>query len=135
LFCTHNPEHLYQLARNLAWCTFGGPWLDQGHLSISFVPDGTLASSAPSNLFQAFNADMAGQNWEQVILQALQTWAITANINLHVVSDGGEPLGSPGLIQGDPRCGDIRIAGQNLGSSVASIGTGFSPNAPAGPAR
>jgi hypothetical protein len=87
-----------------------------------------MAGPAPSNLIQAFNADMPGQNWQQVVLQAFQTWAVNSSINLHVVNDDGESLGSPGLIQGDPRFGDIRLAGENLGPSVASIGTGFVAN-------
>jgi hypothetical protein len=108
--------------------TLGGPWLDPEHLSLSFVPDGTMASSAPSNLLQTFNAEMPGQNWKDAIVQAFQTWGVNSNINLHVVNDGGQPLGSPGPVQGDPRFGDIRIAGQNLGPTVAAIGTGFSAN-------
>jgi hypothetical protein len=117
-----------QLEDRLTPASLGGSWLDAQHLSLSFVPDGTMATTAPSNLFQALNATMPGQNWEQVIVQAIQTWAVNGSINVHVVNDSGQPLGSPGLIQGDPRFGDIRIAGQDLGPSVISIGTGFSVN-------
>ena len=36
--------------------TFGNPWPDATHLTLSFVPDGTQVASHSSNLFQALNA-------------------------------------------------------------------------------
>ena len=56
------------------------------------------------------NATTAQAQWEQAILRAYQTWAVAANLNIGLVSDGGEPLGGAGALQGDTRFGDIRIA-------------------------
>jgi hypothetical protein len=90
-----------------AW---GIAWPDAGHLTVSFVPDGTQVSGYPSNLFQTLGAIAPTNAWEEEILRALQTWAVNANINVGVVADGGQALGVSGAIQGDPRFGDIRIA-------------------------
>jgi hypothetical protein len=43
-------------------------------------------------------------------VRAFQTWAAASDIHISVVSDDGEPLGTPGLLEGDPRFGDFRIA-------------------------
>src|SRR5438552_1843893 len=96
--------------RNLM-SVWGMTWAHADHLTVSFVPDGTLVDGAPSSLFQTMGNQPA---WKADILRALQTWAVNANINLTVVPDGGEPLGADGLLQGDPRFGDIRIAAAPL---------------------
>src|SRR5579872_4650934 len=88
--------------------TWGIPWPSPTTLTLSFVPDGTAVSGKPSNLFALLGPNTS--SWESNILQAFQTWAVQSNINIGVVSDDGEPLGTPGLAQGDPRFGDIRIA-------------------------
>ncbi|MDB5310924.1 MAG: Matrixin [Gemmataceae bacterium] len=91
------------------------PWLNAGKLTLSFVPDGTdTGGGTPSNLMATLGTS-AQASWEQEILRAFQTWAVQANINVAVVSDQGQPLGTPGLTQGDPRFGDIRIAARPLG--------------------
>jgi hypothetical protein len=97
-------------------CIWGIPWPDPGHLTLSFAPDGTQAGLGTSNLFQTLNAKAATSAWEVEILRAFQTWAVNSNINLSVVSDGGQALGTPGAIQGDSRFGDIRIAASAPGT-------------------
>jgi hypothetical protein len=91
---------------------FGTPWADALHLTLSFAPDRTTIAAHQSNLFQALNALEPAAVWQQEILAALQTWAAYANINVGAVADGGQAFGTPGLTQGDPRFGDIRIGGQ-----------------------
>jgi Matrixin len=59
-------------------------------------------------------------------LRAFQTWAVNSNINIGLVNDGGEPMGAPGMIQGDPRFGAIRVAGSTgLTPEVVAIGDPF----------
>jgi hypothetical protein len=88
--------------------TWGNPWPDPSHLTLSFAPDGTAVDNGTSSLFS-----MTGNNasaWEFQILKAFQTWAVNSNINIGVVSDSGAAFTSGGAIQGDPRFGDVRIA-------------------------
>src|SRR5262249_21766247 len=89
--------------------TYGVPWGGHGHLKLSFAPDGTSITRYQNSLFQTLNARFPTAVWQTAILRAFQTWATYANINIGVVTDTGLPFGVPGLIQGDPRFGDIRI--------------------------
>ncbi|HEY1860733.1 MAG TPA: matrixin family metalloprotease [Gemmataceae bacterium] len=98
------------LEDRLTPATWGIAWPNPGHLTVSFVPDGTTVNGYQSNLFQTLNAGAATSAWEQEILRALQSWAVNANINVGVVADGGQALGASGAAQGDTRFGDIRIA-------------------------
>ena len=98
-------------------------WPNPQLITISFMPDGTnLGGGVTSNLFSTFNSksSLAG-NWENVILQAAQTWAQQTNINFAVVPDNGAPEGSGADEQGDPGFGDIRIGGYNFGSSTLAL--------------
>ena len=107
--------------------TWGVPWADPSHLTISFVPDGTQTPVGPSVLDQilvkATGSVAAG---EQVILRAFQTWAAQSNINVGVVADGGQPLGTTGAVQGDARFGDIRISATSLAPDSAANSLPFS---------
>src|SRR6266446_3308719 len=76
--------------------TFGLPWPDPQHLTLSFAPDGTAAGSAPSVLGQTLNALMPTTTWQLDILRAFQSWAVLGNINIGLVSDNGQPGGQPG---------------------------------------
>ena len=62
-----------------------------------------------------------GGNWENVILQAAQTWAQETNINFAVVPDDGAAAGSGADEEGNPGFGDIRIGGYNFGSSTLAL--------------
>ncbi len=110
--------------------TWGVPWYSPTSLTLSFAPDGTDASGASNTLHSLLGPDTAA--WERVILQAFQTWAIETNINIGLVSDDGSPLGTPGLAQGDPRFGDIRIAARPLSTSPGNLdlagAIGFDPS-------
>src|SRR5205809_6807313 len=107
--------------------TFGNPWPDASHLTLSFVPDGTQVGSQQSSLFKTLKSEVSvdSRAWETEILRAFQTWAVKANLNVGFVADGGQPLGSPGLFQGDSRFGDIRVAGIPLSRNVLALSQPF----------
>jgi hypothetical protein len=107
--------------------TFGVPWTDARHLTISFVPDGTLVDGQKSNVFAKLNAQGDTAVWQAAILKAFQTWAANANVNVGVVPDNGEPLGTPGKTEGDPRFGDIRIAARPMADSALSVSVPHDP--------
>ena len=121
--------HLESLEDRCTPATFGNPWPDPGHLTLSFVPDGTQVGSSTSNLFQTLNAVAPTKTWQMEILRAFQTWAAAANINIAVVPDQGLPLGSPGAIQGDSRFGDIRIAAYPMAQSAEAFAAPFEVDA------
>jgi hypothetical protein len=106
---------------------FGVPWINASHLTLSFAPDGTAIAGHQSSLFGSLNAQMPTAVWEGLILQAFQTWAIQTNINIGVVSDGGQPFGVPGLTQGDTRFGDIRIGAQPMTPDTLAIAVPHDP--------
>ena len=108
--------------------TFGVPWSDPSHLTLSFVPDGTQIAGHSSSLFQTLNARQPAATWQRDVLRAFQTWAVNANINIGLVADGGQALGAAGLSQHDPRFGDIRVGGQAMAADALSISV---PNDPA----
>jgi hypothetical protein len=107
--------------------TFGVPWADPGRLTLSFAPDGTAIAAHSSSLFQTLNSQQATAIWQREILQAFQTWAVQANINIGLVSDGGEAFGTAGPAQHDPQFGDIRIGAQSMSPGQLSISV---PNDP-----
>jgi hypothetical protein len=80
-------------------------------------------------LFSTLDAVMPQADWQREMLRALQTWAAETGLELTVVSDSGDPLGTPGAAQGDPRFGDIRIAGTPLSSGLVSASAPFDPEA------
>ena len=110
-------------SRVVLYSATGNIWPNPQLITISFMPDGTnLGGGVSSNLLSTFNnkASLAGK-WENVILQAAQTWAQQTNINFAVVPDDGAPSGSGVNEQGDPGFGDIRIGGSNFGSSTLAL--------------
>lgn len=107
--------------------TFGVPWSDAQHLTLSFVPDGTAIAGHQSDLFATMNAQRPTMAWEREILRALQTWAVQANVNVGIVPDGGQPLGAAGPKQGDTRFGDVRIAAQLMSSSALAVSVPHDP--------
>jgi hypothetical protein len=109
--------------------TWGNPWPDAAHLTLSFVPDGTQVGNQTSTLFQTMNALAPTSVWETAILKAFQTWAAQANINLSVVPDSGLPLGTAGSIQGDARFGDVRIAAHPMAPGSEAESTPFEVDA------
>jgi hypothetical protein len=113
------------LEERLAPSTSGVAWPDGSHLTLSFVPDGTRVGNYHSNLFATLNRTGSMTAWQQTILRAFQTWAAPANLNVGVVADGGQDLGTSGPVQGDSRFGDIRIAAAPLAAGTLMTNTQF----------
>jgi hypothetical protein len=117
--------------RIVPYNTSGNAWPNPQVVTISFVPDGTVVGSntkgpITSNLQSTFNNKFGSTSaWENVVLQAAQTWAQQTNINFVVVPDSGAPTGSGPDQQGDPTMGDIRVAGYNFGNST--LGMAYMP--------
>jgi hypothetical protein len=107
---------LESLEDRLVPATWGVPWPDPTHLTLSFVPDGTLVSGFKSDLFQTLDAVASQSAWETEILRAYQAWAVNANINIGIVPDDGAPLGSSGDVEGDPNFGTLRVAMVPMGT-------------------
>jgi hypothetical protein len=122
---------LERLEDRTAPATFGNPWPDAHHLTLSFVPDGTHVGKQSSQLFQTLNSQLgvASTVWETEILRAVQTWTSVANIDVGVVPDGGQALGVPGRVHGDSRFGDIRIAAVPMSGSGIAIATPYDVSA------
>jgi hypothetical protein len=122
---------LERLEDRTAPATFGNPWLDARHLTLSFVPDGTKIGGQRSQLFQAFNADTGVDSsvWEMEILRAVQAWTSVVDVDVGIVPDGGQALGVSGRIHGDPRFGDIRIAAAPMAGAGIAIATPYDPTA------
>ncbi len=110
-----------QLEERWTPAQFGIPWADSTHLTMSIVPDGTRVETESSQLSTALDAQMARVTWQRMILQAAQTWANAANLNIGLVNDGGQPIGVAGAPQGDVRFGDIRVAGLPLGDDALAV--------------
>lgn len=125
------PLVLERLEDRTAPATFGNPWLDARHLTLSFVPDGTKIGGQPSRLFQTLNADtgVASSVWEMEILRAVQAWTSVVDVDVGIVADGGQALGTSGRIHGDPRFGDIRIAAAPLSGAGIAIANPYDPTA------
>src|SRR5262245_64778396 len=110
-----NPRlQLQRLEDRRVPATWGNPWPDPLHLTLSFAPDGTAVDSGTSSMFALLGNNTSA--WQTQILKAFQTWAVNANINIGVVADSGASFTSGGALQGDPRFGDIRIAASPLSS-------------------
>jgi hypothetical protein len=114
------------LPSDTAGTVFGVPWADPEHITISFVADGTQTPFGPSTLNQTLGSAGSAAAWEREILRAFQTWAAATNVNIGVVADGGQALGTVGAVQGDSRFGDIRIAAAPMSSTDVASASPFS---------
>ncbi len=115
-----------QLEDRLTMSTTSVPWPDPGHLTFSYVPDGTVVGqSGPSNLFSKLNSIASTSTWQAEVARAFQIWQAQADLRFAAHADGGQPLGAIGAPQGDARFGDIRIAAAPLGASAVSTGHPF----------
>ena len=116
------PLALEQLEDRCVPATFGNPWPNAQHLTLSFPLDGTPIGPAQNqlaqNLSSAFSSPAA---WQREILRALQTWAVNANVNISVMPDGGQAFGAAGVVQGDERFGDVRVGAYALDSDVLAL--------------
>src|SRR6516162_8924642 len=69
------PLSVEQLEDRTTPSTFGAPWPDPQHLTVSFVPDGTAVGASSSDLFATLNAEVPQAVWQQEVLRGLQAWA------------------------------------------------------------
>jgi hypothetical protein len=106
--------------------TFGVSWADPNHLTLSFVADDTTTPLGGSTLSQTLAGAGTTAVWQREVLRAFQTWAAKANIDIGLVADGGQALGSLGAVQTDSRFGDIRVAAAPLSSGVVASTSPFS---------
>jgi hypothetical protein len=106
--------------------TFGIPWADPNHLTLSFAADGTATPLGANSLSQTLSTAGSTAAWQREILRAFQTWAAKANIDIGLVADGGQALGALGAVQSDSRFGDIRIAAAPLSQGVLASTSPFS---------
>ena len=105
---------------------FGVPWADPGHVTLSFAPEGTQTPRGPSSLAQTLGAAGPATAWQREVLRGFQSWAAVTNVNIGLVRDGGQPLGTAGAVQGDARFGDVRVAAAPLGAGAIASALPFS---------
>ena len=105
-------------SRLLLYSQLGDQWTYDSRITYSFMPDGTSVGGVSSALFQTLNANYSTPVWQQQIEAAAALWENATNINLALVTDGGEPVGTSGDQQDDPRFGDIRIGAVPLPAGV-----------------
>jgi hypothetical protein len=125
----HTALRTERLDERLAPAGWYNPWPDAAHLSLSFAPDNTQISNSTSKLFSTLNALAPTKTWQTTILQAFQTWAVNANINLSVMPDQGQPFGSTGAVQGDSRFGDIRVGAFPMAATSEATASPFDVDA------
>lgn len=88
---------------------FGTPWPDPRSLTVSFPPD-DVAIGAYTNVARfGFDQVADRREWQEAVLRAFQTWAVETNLNIGLSTDRGDPFGTIGLAQNDPRFGDFRV--------------------------
>jgi len=108
-------------SRLLLYSKLGDQWTYDSRITYSFMPDGTSIGGVPSALFQTLNQNNSTTAWEQQIEEAASLWEDSSNINLSLVSDGGETVGTSGNQQDDARFGDIRIGAIPLAAGVLAV--------------
>ncbi|HEX4611394.1 MAG TPA: matrixin family metalloprotease [Urbifossiella sp.] len=105
---------------------FGIPWADPGHLTLSFTPTNTPTPVGPATTSQTLGEAGSTAAWEREVLRAFQSWAAVTNVNIGLVADGGQALGTPGAVQGDARFGDLRVAAAPLSAEAVASALPFS---------
>jgi hypothetical protein len=113
---------------------FSNPWPNADHLTLSFVPDGTtigtyeqaeLGLTQSSSLSALLSSAGAPDAWKVAILRAFQTWAVNSNINIGVVTDNGQGLGTTIPDGGSANTGDIRIGAYAQTPEVLALNTPY----------
>lgn len=105
--------------------TYGIPWLDPTHLTLSFAADGTPIVGHDSELLFFLDQRFSRAAWQREFVRAFQTWAQYGNLSIGLrperITPPDYPFGVAGRTQGDPRFGDIRVGGQAMSPDVLSI--------------
>jgi predicted Zn-dependent protease len=104
----------------------GGQWNNSRTITYSVAPDGVQWDQGINNVNATLDSQYGGTSWQGLVARALQTWAAVTNLNFTEVADGAYPFNAPGINQGDPDFGDIRIGGYNFGTT-ATIAQTYGP--------
>jgi Matrixin len=104
----------------------GGQWNNAQTITYSIPPDGVTWDQGINNVNAVLDAEYGGTSWQGLVARALQTWASVTNLNFTQVADGPYPFNAPGVNQGDPDFGDIRIGGFNF-NTTATIAQTYGP--------
>jgi hypothetical protein len=104
--------------RLLLYSALGDQWTYTSRITYSFMPDGTSIGGVSSVLFQTLNRVAQTATWQQQIEQGAALWENVTGVNLALVPDGGQAVGSAGNQQDDARFGDIRIGAVPLPAGV-----------------
>ena len=96
-------------------------WLEASYLTLSFAPDGTDVSGHESALFNTLGQVGQTEQWQAAITTAFQTWTQHINLDVGLVSDGGQPFGVSGRNQKDPRFGDVRVGAIPMSSDTLAF--------------
>jgi hypothetical protein len=105
---------------------FGSPWISP-QLTLSFVDENTKVAGLSNQLENHLSQSHSKEEWQRDVLLAYQKWVRHTNLNIGVVNDKPIGLSSPGLNQGDPRFGDIRLASVPLDPSVLAVASAPNP--------
>ena len=108
-------------SRLLLYSKLGDQFVYSSRITYSFMPDGTSVGGVPSALFSTLNAKFATASWQQQIEQGAAIWENAANLNLALVSDGGQAVASAGNQQDDSRFGDVRIGAVPLSAGTLAV--------------
>jgi len=104
----------------------GHKWANPSRITYSIPPDGVLWDSGTNVLNATLNAKFGGA-WHRELARALATWQSAANINIVPAPDGPYNWNSLGLSQGDPKFGDIRIAGYPFTGKDKTLAQAYFP--------
>ena len=115
------------LAGDLGYVLSGTSWANPAHITYSIAPDGVFWDQATNTLNADLDARFGNASWQRELARALQTWATVANIDIVQVGDSPLAMDVPGLSQGDPRFGDIRIGGYHFGNTTTLAQTYYPP--------
>ena len=99
----------------------GVGWDNAEDLTASIAPDGTKITGQSSTFNQTFSSLGTPSQLRGWIQEVFQTWTRNANLNVGIVSDGGQDFGGPGETQGDARFGDIRIGAIDMSREVYAV--------------
>ena len=113
---------------NVDYTLMGGQWNNSQPITFSIAPDGQVWDRGTNNVNAVLNAQFGGTSWQKDVAVALQTWAVSANLNFAAVSDGAYGFNVQGDSQGDPRFGDIRVAGYAFANNPIAQTYGPPPN-------
>jgi hypothetical protein len=107
--------------RLLLYSTLGDNWTYGSRITYSFMPDGTSVGGVASVLFQTLNAKYPTATWQKQLIIAASLWENVTNVNMSLVPDGGQAVGTSGNQQDDSRFGDIRIGAVPLSPGTLAM--------------